>query len=98
MSGEEKQKVGEVGDKLLGIVHRRLDVPGLVIDINKEIARPALKRFVDDTSTPFEVDNILFDKLYPKFEQFLEEEAQKVWDGILAKSEPVTEAKPGELV
>jgi len=86
------EEVSETGNKLLKAVHGNLNVPGLVSEVNSQVLGPALKKIVEDTSNPF--DDVLFNAVYPLLTKTLNEEVQKLWDGIM----PAPVVKSGELL
>ena len=64
-------------DKLLGIVTKRIDLPGALADIMDEVLEPALQKLVDDSATPY--DNMAKTAMYPPLSAALKEELTKLW-------------------
>ena len=70
------------GKKVLGIVHKNVNVPGLASDMLKEVLDPALQKVVDDTTNPF--DNIAKAAVMPLIQKAVDEALAKYWETLKA--------------
>lgn len=69
--------------KVIDLVVKNVNLPGLVFDIIDEVLEPALDKIVAESSNPF--DDMAKASLYPLLEKELKELAQKKYDELIAK-------------
>lgn len=61
--------------EVVKLVLKSIDEKQLVVGALEALLEPALKKFVEDTSNPY--DNMLVDMAYPKLKAFILEELEK---------------------
>lgn len=75
-----------MGNELLALVIKNLNVPGLISDALKGPLEAALQKLVDDSSTPF--DNMAKAALYPMIVAEVEKLAQEQWAKLQPQPQP----------
>lgn len=76
--------------KLLEVVAKNLNVPGLLADVLDEVLQPVLEAFVADSSNVY--DDMLVAALYPVLETQLKEKAEELFAKLLSGDEEEAEA------
>lgn len=76
--------------KLLEVVAKNLNVPGLLADVLDEVLQPVLEAFVADSANVY--DDMLVAALYPVLETQLKEKAEELFAKLLSADEDEAEA------
>lgn len=72
-------------EKLLPLVAKHIDMPGLIADILSEVAKPALQKVVDDSENKF--DDVAMAALYPALEPAVNAQVKELWGKLLDQGE-----------
>ncbi len=69
--------------KILALVHKNINIPGLLGDVIDQILEPALKKVVESSEN--KLDDIAMAAIYPVLEKELKEQIQKLFDKMTAE-------------
>ena len=72
----------DLGQKLLDIAKKNIDVPGIVDAIMTEVLKEALAEAVKKSETP--IDDAVVALLYPPLETLVKQKVREAWSSVVS--------------